>query len=676
MDSGGGYSVARWLWAWLGGICVVGTFLLPMPVAHGSSTPAEVTTGTISWGLKASFRSYVTGPIAHGAIKASSPASDDGTRTTFAQASGEWAEGAADVATSGSVRFTGHSGELDLTISDPQLVVSGSGGKLVIDAVDSEGKKHSNLVVASLNLTGAITTSTTSVTLTKAKATLTSAGTALFALDGAAFYPAGTELDPVSATFALKPGPGESSSPTASVSSTPTVPATPSTTPSATSTPKPSASVSEPAPIKAKAGYLTWGVKSSFRTYVVGPIAKGAVSTSGGASAVAGGFRFGQSKTTADPPTSTGDTTYAGTVRFTGHHGRLDLAFSAPIVRVKSSSKAVLSVRVSGFGRVDLATVSLSAARRSTAAGTLTYTSAPVILTAAGSKVFSYAGSSFYQPGTVMDQLSFRIGAAATSGGGESTASSYVSASSSTSASPAPSAASASTAAKCPASAAQLSWGFKESFRAYVTGSIANGDWSTSGNASYQTPNFSWKQGAGEYDRDTGTGQLQFSGAVSFTGHHGALDTVVSDPVIRFTGPTRAVVLIDFANTSMEDALAGKAKQTKTSAVPFVELDLANGATQQDGDQIKISSAPAKLTAEGAAVFSNYSAGTAFDPVTIELLAPACEAVASASQPAAATALREPSLPAWLGWAGSSLVGALLGSAATVLVARRWLVRP
>ena len=40
-------------------------------------------------------------------------------------------------------------------------------------------------------------------------------------------------------------------------------------------------------------------------------------------------------------------------------------------------------------------------------------------------------------------------------------------------------------------------WGFKESFRAYIDGDIANGEWTTAGGATYETPEFTWSDGTG-----------------------------------------------------------------------------------------------------------------------------------------------------------------------------------
>lgn len=672
-------SVERRAVAWLAGLgLVVGIVWLPMTSAHGSSATTTVTSGTISWGVKSSFRRYVTGAIAHGSITVTAPATDDGTRTTFSQARGQWSEAEAEVTTAGAVRFTGHSGQLDLTISQPRLVLTSSDAAVVVDAVDSGGRRHANLKLALLDLNGAATVSGTSVTVTNAKATLTAAGTALFMLDGAAFYPAGAPLDPVSAAFELDAAASgsESASPSASVP-----PGWPAPTPSSSQgNPRNNTPTSHPGPHSttadaAKAGYLRWGVKSSFRDYVIGPIAKGSITTSGGAVADGAGYQFGQSRTTADPPAAAGNTSYSGAVRFAGHHGALDLTFRSPILRITGRSTAVLSLEVSGFGRLNVASVALNAATRQVGPASVAYSGAPTTLTAAGSKVFSYVGSSFYPPGTAMDPLTFRIGAASTAH--NRPAATTVHASASAAPSTSVTAPTAIPEARCPARDARLVWGFKETFRAYVSGSIAEGDWTTSGKASYRTPDFTWAEGSGTYDSNSGLGQVAFRGAVSFTGHHGALDTVLSDPSIRFVSPTKAVLTLDFASTSMEAAMAGKTDRTKATAVPFVELDLGRAKKKTQGTGVAYVEIPSTLTTQGAAVFSNYAAGTAFDPVSLEFeaaeCAPADASVAADAKPAAAGGQSQ--VPPWLGWAGSSIVGSLIGSAAVLFAGRKGWVR-
>src|SRR5690606_24888645 len=121
----------------------------------------------------------------------------------------------------------------------------------------------------------------------------------------------------------------------------------------------------------------------------------------------------------------------------------------------------------------------------------------------------------------------------------------------------------------CSIDGATLSWGFKEAFRSYISGTIANGEWTTDGNASYATPEFSWSAGEGVYDSETGEGLLGFTGSIEFTGHGGLLDTTVSNPQLRFDGADRAVLLLDVSGTTQ----AGD--QVAQRGVEFVGLDLS-----------------------------------------------------------------------------------------------------
>lgn len=170
--------------------------------AQASAAAVTIEGGSISWGLKASFRTYLTNG-AHGTITPTTPATDNGSQTVFPQATGTWSDSEADVGTKGAVRFRGHEDALDLTVSDPRIVTTGSSTQLVVDAVDSDGETHEDVAFATVKLTGAVTSDADSVTITNAPTTITAAGSALLSYRGSAFYPAGTTLDPVSAQWEL-----------------------------------------------------------------------------------------------------------------------------------------------------------------------------------------------------------------------------------------------------------------------------------------------------------------------------------------------------------------------------------------------------------------------------------------------------------------------------------------
>ncbi len=161
----------------------------------------------------------------------------------------------------------------------------------------------------------------------------------------------------------------------------------------------------------------------------------------------------------------------------------------------------------------------------------------------------------------------------------------------------------------CTVRDATLSWGFKESFRAYIDGGIANGGWTTSRGATYETPEFTWSHGQGRYDPESGDGDVEFLGTVRFTGHDGLLDTTIADPALSISGG-QAVLLLDVSGPSMEG------EQLEAQDVPFVELTGVD--VSGEGARLTLES-DSVLTADGEAAFPDYQAGAPFDPVSVEL---------------------------------------------------------
>ncbi|GAB3598223.1 HtaA domain-containing protein [Microbacterium tumbae] len=153
-------------------------------------------------------------------------------------------------------------------------------------------------------------------------------------------------------------------------------------------------------------GSLRWAISTSFTDYIIGSIAQGAIQVSGGATRSGGIFQFGQSSSSYDAETGLGTVSYRGIVRFTGHHGVLDVTMSNPRITITSAGSATLSLR-NGGSEVPFATLDLSSARKSTANGAVTFTGAPATLTAAG-RDRVLGGYS-----TVLDPVTFTIGSTA-----------------------------------------------------------------------------------------------------------------------------------------------------------------------------------------------------------------------------------------------------------------------
>jgi hypothetical protein len=167
----------------------------------------------------------------------------------------------------------------------------------------------------------------------------------------------------------------------------------------------------------------------------------------------------------------------------------------------------------------------------------------------------------------------------------------------------------------CEVESASLDWGFKESFRGYIDGSIANGEWTVADGATYETPSFGFPADDGRVDPRAPNGSVDFVGTVRFTGHGGILDTTIGNPVLVFQGTDDAVLLLDVAGATMEgDAV-------EVTEARFVTVDLTGqDLTPVDGI-VTIVAAPTALTVEGEEAFPNYPAGEAFDPIsaTIDL---------------------------------------------------------
>jgi hypothetical protein len=176
--------------------------LVLAPAGPAGAAPRAAIGGHLDWGVKASFRAYVTGPIAHGSISTSGGATTNGDGTfRFPLASGtrDASAGSASSAHSGSVRFVGHSGALDLTISELRVSIIGSAGVLVADVStkgfsDPSPVLYDDVELATLDLTSVTPVTTAdSATYPAVPVTLTAAGSTAFA----GFYSSGTAMDPL-----------------------------------------------------------------------------------------------------------------------------------------------------------------------------------------------------------------------------------------------------------------------------------------------------------------------------------------------------------------------------------------------------------------------------------------------------------------------------------------------
>ncbi|OKI05054.1 hypothetical protein A6A06_10365 [Streptomyces sp. CB02923] len=175
--------------------------------AASTAAAGKIVDGTLDWGVKKSFREYVTGPIAHGKAELAGGAATSAAGYRFPKGHGTYDAAKASLAAefNGSVRFTGHEGVLDLKFSNLKVKAGGTKGTLVADVsakARSNGKVTNTpgMAVADLRIpAGALTAKNGVVTLKDVPATLTAAGSQAF--EG--MYKPGQALDPVSAAVSV-----------------------------------------------------------------------------------------------------------------------------------------------------------------------------------------------------------------------------------------------------------------------------------------------------------------------------------------------------------------------------------------------------------------------------------------------------------------------------------------
>ncbi|MCM1950511.1 HtaA domain-containing protein [Streptomyces sp. G2] len=375
--------------------------LVPAAAAHAESRPVQG--GRLDWGIKSSFQSYVTGPVAHGGWSLTGGAATVGSQYRFHSARGSYdpVTGAFEAAFSGGVHFTGHrkadgTNELDLTISRPRIRIQGGAGTLYADmASKAKGSGRttvsSQVPLATLGLGGVdMRGGAGPVSLANVPATLTAQGAGAFA----GYYPAGTALDPVSLTVDVEAA-APAASPTTAPAATPST--TPTTTPSATPKPKATAGAFRTAAVD-------WGVRRTFREYVTGAIAQGRWTLADGAQDGGALFRFPSGTGRYDPAAGTLDAAFAGSVRFTGSH--LDLTLARVTVTVTGGT-GTLAADVTSAGKTERAVplVTFAAGRLAPVNGLAAVTEAPAELTEGGARAFG----GMYRAGTAMDPVSLAV---------------------------------------------------------------------------------------------------------------------------------------------------------------------------------------------------------------------------------------------------------------------------
>lgn len=430
-------------------------------------------------------------------------------------------------------------------------------------------------------------------------------------------------------------------------------------------------------------GGLDWGIKASFRSYLNGAIAKGTITTDGGATANADGtFHF---------PAASYDSVnkiagYTGTVSMTGHDGalqvklgnlRVDVAGKKLIADMSSKSLDGAATDYPSVALVSLDNDAVTSDGRGFAGNDLATT-----LTAAGAPAFA----DFYKAGDAFDALSFDIQAAATElpltvgvdgtfgaqwavpaaqkpGRYTLTATATAQAAEQARATAADAGTQAASAtleitaavaepkptdpatptvkpvptadpeklagdAKCSNGkvvGGTLKWGVKESFRNYITGNIAKGNMTFNGSPADKDTIFTFTNGKGSIDAAKRSGSVTFDGVVSFQGHDygsGAVLSVTMENVTLVMDGASGTLQADVKSRSLESATAGSKPGADVAYdnVVLAKLDLSKAGLNDAETVYAGSGVQASLAASGVAPFAGfYAAGDTLDPVTFAL---------------------------------------------------------
>lgn len=217
-EGSGSGATSRPRWRGRVAAAVVGALAMPMiGTLPASAQPEPIGSSELHWGVKSSFRNYITG-IAAGTITASDGAAKEGSGAAapylWSGDGGTYdpATNAGTIRFNGTVKFSAPAHTIwHITISDPTVVLDGdASGTLLADVSYSTGgtqtapeEQGSASDVAFADLAVSSPTGTGPYSFTNIGATLTAAGSEAFG----GFYAAGTALDPLAFTVSSAPPP-------------------------------------------------------------------------------------------------------------------------------------------------------------------------------------------------------------------------------------------------------------------------------------------------------------------------------------------------------------------------------------------------------------------------------------------------------------------------------------
>lgn len=152
-------------------------------------------------------------------------------------------------------------------------------------------------------------------------------------------------------------------------------------------------------------------------------------------------------------------------------------------------------------------------------------------------------------------------------------------------------------------------WGIRESWRSYIRGNVAKGDWTTE-SLNYDGSAFNFTPSPGAATIEASKAVIPFDGSVHFTGHDGVLDTKMSDFKLIIDGNS-AGISVDYDAVEFVSIAGGGGPRMieDDQIIATVSLDQAF-----DGDAATVNlSGTTNLTQAGVKLFGAYKLNEELD---------------------------------------------------------------
>ncbi|MDO4909954.1 MAG: HtaA domain-containing protein [Corynebacterium sp.] len=160
-------------------------------------------------------------------------------------------------------------------------------------------------------------------------------------------------------------------------------------------------------------------------------------------------------------------------------------------------------------------------------------------------------------------------------------------------------------------------WGLKQSFRKYIRGNVAHGDWELSDGATYQgdTENgyYEFPVKSAGYSKDGDNIVLSFDGTLHFLGHNGLLDMTFSNIRVKANG-TQASILADVASKEFDMSTFSVGADINGTDVEIATITLEKPISADDNSFDLTGTSV--LADGGVEYFGAYNAGDELDPLS------------------------------------------------------------